>query len=75
MSFMSTITPSAASSIDSQLDDALVSIGFGVNPGNVRNACRSEVFRLSRKTDDELAALGLRRNEILTHVVSTWFSR
>jgi hypothetical protein len=56
-------------SIDHAIDQFLVSVGFGFNPGQMRRDCRTHAHRLNAKSDDELSRLGLSRAEIPAFVL------
>lgn len=59
--------------VDQSIDQLLTTIGFGFNPGEMKRACRLEVFQLQAKSDAELRLLGLTRDKIVAHVLRRKF--
>ncbi|MFZ7090051.1 hypothetical protein [Primorskyibacter sp. 2E233] len=55
-------------SLGSKIDNYFASIGLGFNPGKMRKARLREIIVLEAASDEELADMGLHRDDILPHV-------
>ena len=55
-------------SLNHKIDRFLAGVGLGFNPASLRRAKLHEIIVLEGQSDDDLAAMGLTREEILPHV-------
>ncbi|MCA0962096.1 hypothetical protein [Salipiger bermudensis] len=55
-------------SLKHKIDLYFANLGLGLNPYGLRKARMREIVHLEMKSDDQLARMGLRRDEILPHV-------
>lgn len=55
-------------SLSLKIDQYFATLGFGVNPGGLRRARLRQIIALETASDAQLAAMGLRREDILPHV-------
>lgn len=51
-----------------RVDMYFTTLGFGVNPYSLRRSRMRELIQLESKSDDDLAHMGLRREDIVPHV-------
>lgn len=55
-------------SINNRIDVYLSEVGFGLNPAQLRRTRLRQIITLECASDAELAALGIRRDDILPFV-------
>ena len=55
-------------SLGQKIDLYFVNLGLGLNPHDLRRARMGEIIRLEMHSDDQLARMGLSRDQILPHV-------
>ncbi|WP_121631588.1 hypothetical protein [Tropicibacter alexandrii] len=60
-------------SLNAKIDHFFTSRGFGYNPGRLRRARLREIIALEAASDADLAAMGLRRDDILPYVFRDLF--
>ncbi|CUH76241.1 hypothetical protein [Tropicibacter naphthalenivorans] len=54
--------------LNTKIDRYFASIGLGFNPSALRRARLREIIVLEAQTDEDLAQMGLTRDQILPHV-------
>ena len=55
-------------SLNAKIDYFFASRGLGFNPGSLKRARLRQIILLEAASDDDLAEIGLRREDILPHV-------
>ncbi|MBY6002367.1 hypothetical protein KUV62_00500 [Salipiger bermudensis] len=55
-------------SLKQKIDLYFANLGLGLNPYGLRKARMREIIHLEMKSDDQLARMGLSRDDILPHV-------
>ena len=55
-------------SLGAKIDQYFAAIGLGFNPARMRRARLRQIIALEASSDAQLAAMGLKRDEILPHV-------
>lgn len=57
-------------SLRARIDHKIVETGLGFGPYTMHRTCLRRVLALESRSDAELACMGLRREDILSHVFS-----
>ncbi len=55
-------------SLGLKIDNFFAERGFGINPAGLRRARLKQIIQLEAQSDNDLARLGLKRDDILPHV-------